>query len=239
MAWTICTSVSLPRLNSGERNARAIDKSCCGETSTSSKATMSSTSQQSISSVFSLICAGICSARSSSSSGIRPARRRDNTIKLLAPTLFTSCNALPPEGAHFSLGRPGGKTLAPPLPAARGSLFPEGAELAGGGPSRRLPAMRSCSAIHAAAWRASSVRKVSSGNSRGVVRLSRHPLSSTPVMAASLLFADRAICGSRTTLPGAAEAVVCSRNPSKPSMSRACAIAVLTVAVTERLFRRV
>ena len=30
----------------------------------------------------------------------------------LAPTLFTACNALPPEGAVFSLGRPGGK-IAP------------------------------------------------------------------------------------------------------------------------------
>ena len=32
----------------------------------------------------------------------------------LAPTLFTACNALPPEGAVFSLGRPGGK-IAPTL----------------------------------------------------------------------------------------------------------------------------
>ncbi len=32
---------------------------------------------------------------------------------LLAPTLVASRTALPPEGAHFSLGRPGGKTFAP------------------------------------------------------------------------------------------------------------------------------
>ncbi len=51
----------------------------------------------------------------------------------VAPTLFTSCNSLPPEGAHFSLGRPGGKTwprrwiLPPRSLASRNSLPPEGA----------------------------------------------------------------------------------------------------------------
>ena len=44
----------------------------------------------------------------------------------LAPTLFTACNALPPEGAVFSLGRPGGK-IAPTLPTACSSLPPGGA----------------------------------------------------------------------------------------------------------------
>ena len=29
----------------------------------------------------------------------------------MTPTLFTACNALPPEGAVFSLGRPGGKMI--------------------------------------------------------------------------------------------------------------------------------
>ena len=29
----------------------------------------------------------------------------------MAPTLFTLCNTLPPEGAHFALGRPGGETF--------------------------------------------------------------------------------------------------------------------------------
>ncbi len=33
----------------------------------------------------------------------------------VAPTLFTACNALPPEGARFALGRPGGETIAPTL----------------------------------------------------------------------------------------------------------------------------
>jgi septum formation protein len=32
----------------------------------------------------------------------------------MAPTLATSCAALPPEGARFALGRPGGKTVSLP-----------------------------------------------------------------------------------------------------------------------------
>jgi len=28
---------------------------------------------------------------------------------IMAPTLFTSCSALPPEGAVLALGRPGGE----------------------------------------------------------------------------------------------------------------------------------
>ena len=42
----------------------------------------------------------------------------------VAPTLFTSCNALPPEGAVFSLGRPGGK-IAPTLPTSYIALPPD------------------------------------------------------------------------------------------------------------------
>jgi len=34
---------------------------------------------------------------------------------LMAPTLPTACGSLPPEGAHFPLGRPGGETLVPAL----------------------------------------------------------------------------------------------------------------------------
>ena len=39
-----------------------------------------------------------------------------------APTLATSCTALPPEGVRFTLGRPGGETVPPrlPLPVLRG-----------------------------------------------------------------------------------------------------------------------
>ncbi len=33
----------------------------------------------------------------------------------MTPTLFTACNSLPPEGAVFSLGRPGGKGMTPTL----------------------------------------------------------------------------------------------------------------------------
>ncbi|MEO7952867.1 MAG: hypothetical protein ABIR35_02065, partial [Polaromonas sp.] len=45
----------------------------------------------------------------------------------MAPTLFTSCNALPPEGAELRLGRPGASFVAPTLPTACGSLPPGGA----------------------------------------------------------------------------------------------------------------
>ena len=37
----------------------------------------------------------------------------------MAPTLAASRAALPPEGAHFALGRPGGETVAPTLGPAR------------------------------------------------------------------------------------------------------------------------
>jgi len=33
-------------------------------------------------------------------------------LAALTPTLFTTCHALPPEGASLALGRPGGKTGA-------------------------------------------------------------------------------------------------------------------------------
>jgi predicted N-acyltransferase len=39
-----------------------------------------------------------------------------------APTLPATRGSLPPQGAHFALGRPGGETSAPTLPATRGSL---------------------------------------------------------------------------------------------------------------------
>ena len=42
----------------------------------------------------------------------------------VAPTLFTACNALPPEGAVFSLGRPGGK-IAPTLSTSYIALPPD------------------------------------------------------------------------------------------------------------------
>jgi hypothetical protein len=42
----------------------------------------------------------------------------------VAPTLATACAALPPEGAHFPLGRPSGETLAPTLATACAALIP-------------------------------------------------------------------------------------------------------------------
>jgi len=45
----------------------------------------------------------------------------------VAPTLGTAVSSLPPEGARFTLGRPGGKTMAPTLGTDVSSLPPEGA----------------------------------------------------------------------------------------------------------------
>jgi aspartyl protease family protein len=45
----------------------------------------------------------------------------------LAPTLVASRTTLPPGGARFALGRPGGETMAPTLVASRTTLPPEGA----------------------------------------------------------------------------------------------------------------
>jgi uncharacterized protein len=50
--------------------------------------------------------------------------------KNVAPTLAAARAALPPEGARFALGRPGGETVAPTLAAARAALPPEGARFA-------------------------------------------------------------------------------------------------------------
>ena len=44
--------------------------------------------------------------------------------KNMTPTLATACAALPPEGALFPLGRPGGETLAPTLATACTALPP-------------------------------------------------------------------------------------------------------------------
>ena len=51
----------------------------------------------------------------------------------IAPTLDASRTALPPEGAHFALGRPG-KAVAPTLAASHAALPPEGAHFALGRP---------------------------------------------------------------------------------------------------------
>ena len=155
-----CTKASSGKLNSGDLSTRASDRSCCGDTSTSSSATMSCTSQQSISSVFSPMRAAMPSVRNSSCKGPRPARLRDSTI--------TSCGLRPCD---------------------------------------------ICSAIHRAAWRASSVRRVSSGTSRGTVRLSRHPGSAPPLSSCAVLALSRGMGGSRKTCPTASEPVVCALKP--------------------------
>ena len=51
-----------------------------------------------------------------------------------APTLGTDVSSLPPEGARFALGRPGGETSAPTLGTDVSSLPPEGARFALGRP---------------------------------------------------------------------------------------------------------
>ena len=45
----------------------------------------------------------------------------------VAPTLATACAALPPEGARFALGRPGGETVALSLAAAFAGMCAPGA----------------------------------------------------------------------------------------------------------------
>ena len=45
---------------------------------------------------------------------------------MLPPRSLTACSFLPPEGVHFSLGRPGGKTVPPRSLTACTVLPPEG-----------------------------------------------------------------------------------------------------------------
>ena len=53
-----------------------------------------------------------------------------------APTLATSCAALPPEGAGLAWGGPALAATAPTLATSCAALSPEGAGLAWGGPAR-------------------------------------------------------------------------------------------------------
>ncbi|MGH6627117.1 MAG: NAD-dependent DNA ligase LigA [Burkholderiaceae bacterium] len=55
-------------------------------------------------------------------------------VGIVAPTLGTDVSSLPPEGARFALGRPGGETSAPKLGTGVSSLPPEGARFALGRP---------------------------------------------------------------------------------------------------------
>jgi hypothetical protein len=60
----------------------------------------------------------------------------------MAPTLFTSCNALPPEGAELAWGGPALRSGAPTLFTSCNTLPPKGAELAWGGPALRSLTLR-------------------------------------------------------------------------------------------------
>ncbi len=55
----------------------------------------------------------------------------------MAPTLFTSCNALPPGGAGLAWGGPALRPMAPTLFTSCNALPPGGAGLAWGGPALR------------------------------------------------------------------------------------------------------
>ncbi|ADU99987.1 NAD-dependent DNA ligase LigA [Alicycliphilus denitrificans] len=53
---------------------------------------------------------------------IRTIRQIPLTLQLSAPTLGADASSLPPEGARFALGRPGGET-APPVLEVRGEVY--------------------------------------------------------------------------------------------------------------------
>jgi len=59
----------------------------------------------------------------------------------MAPTLFTSCNALPPEGAELAWGGPALRSETPTLFTSCNALPPEGALLVWGGPALRTLAL--------------------------------------------------------------------------------------------------
>ena len=46
----------------------------------------------------------------------------------MTPTLFTSCNTLPPKGVELAWGGPALRSLTPTLSTACNTLPPEGAE---------------------------------------------------------------------------------------------------------------
>ncbi len=75
--------------------------------------------------------------------------------KNVAPTLAAGASSLPPEGAPFALGRPGGET-APTPAAGASSLPPEGAPFAlgrPGGETAPTPAAGASSLPQSARWR--------------------------------------------------------------------------------------
>ena len=79
----------------------------------------------------------------------------------MAPTLFTSCNALPPEEAELRLGRPGASFMAPTLFTSRTALPPEGAvPLKGGLSAERASTLATADASRGLAVRGRALRNV-------------------------------------------------------------------------------
>ena len=80
---TNCTRSASLMPKTGDFSTRARDKSCSGDTSTSSSATRSCTSGMSARSFFSGCCAGMCSAANSACIRPRRSRLRANTMMSL------------------------------------------------------------------------------------------------------------------------------------------------------------
>src|SRR5438552_3814625 len=89
-------------------------------------------------------CAGRCPPRGPFFLG---AARR----KMPTPTLVTSCTALPPEGAVFSLGRPGGKVIPPrPPPGSVAHHHALAARVSAAQPHRRAVSLAARDGLQAA-----------------------------------------------------------------------------------------
>ena len=65
----------------------------------------------------------------------------------MAPTLVTSCTALPPEGAGLAWGGPALAAVAPTLVTSCTALPPEGAGLAWGGPALAAVGAYACNFV--------------------------------------------------------------------------------------------
>src|SRR5665647_2500883 len=105
--------------NSGDLRARASDKSCCGDTRTSSKATTSCTSQHSIKSVFSPIWAAMCRRRNSSCIRSKAARLRASTITSAACKHWLASGRCYGAGAQACCFAADARRIAPPHIAAQ------------------------------------------------------------------------------------------------------------------------
>ncbi len=70
----------------------------------------------------------------------------------MTPTLGTGVSSLPPKGARFALGRPGGETMTPTLGTGVSSLPPEGERFALGRPGGETMTSREWTTIAVVAW---------------------------------------------------------------------------------------